>query len=116
MAEETFTALVRGQGKVSVLEMSGVLTASAAEILQRAFGEVEQLGSGPIALGFTQVSYINSAGIAQIVSLLARARQNKRKLVAWGLSEHYREIFEITRLTDYITLYPDEASLVRDQA
>jgi hypothetical protein len=29
-----------------------------------------------------------------------------------GLSEHYREIFEITRLADFMELYADEASAV----
>ncbi len=116
MAEETFSVHVRSQGNTGVLEMSGVLTDSALEALQTAYSQAEMLGCELIALGFTQVSYINSAGIAHIVSLLARARQGGRKLAACGLSEHYREIFAITRLTDYITLYPDEASLMGDQA
>ena len=51
--------------------------------------------------------YINSTGIALIVSVLARARAERRKVVASGLSPHYREIFDITRLSDFIELFPD---------
>ena len=51
--------------------------------------------------------YINSTGIALIVSVLARARAERRKVVASGLSAHYREIFDITRLSDFIELFPD---------
>ena len=50
--------------------------------------------------------YINSTGIALIVSVLAQARAQRRKVVASGLSEHYREIFDITRLSDFIELFP----------
>jgi hypothetical protein len=31
---------------------------------------------------------------------------------AYGLSEHYRHIFSITRLSDFISVYTDEDSAV----
>jgi anti-sigma B factor antagonist len=55
-------------------------------------------------LDFSNVEYINSTGIAVIVGLLARARANRQTLSARGLSEHYRQIFEITRLSDFMTI------------
>jgi anti-anti-sigma factor len=58
------------------------------------------------------VDYINSTGIALIVGLLARARKSHRRLLACGLSEHYIEIFQITRLADFMTVFPDEKSAV----
>ncbi len=45
-----------------------------------------------------------------MVGLLKRARQANCSLAACNLSEHYQEIFQITRLTDYMRLFPDEAS------
>ena len=62
---------------------------------------------GTVVLDFAAVDYINSTGIALIVSVLARARAERRKVVACGLSPHYREIFDITRLSDFIELFPD---------
>jgi len=62
---------------------------------------------GTVVLDFAAVDYINSTGIALIVSVLARARAERRKVVASGLSAHYREIFDITRLSDFIELFPD---------
>jgi len=60
-----------------------------------------------VVLDFAAVDYINSTGIALIVSVLAKARAERRKVVASGLSPHYREIFDITRLSDFIELFPD---------
>jgi anti-anti-sigma regulatory factor len=44
------------------------------------------------------------------VGLLAQARKTHRRLVTCGLSDHYQEIFHITRLSDFMTMYGDEAS------
>ena len=66
------------------------------------------LGAAAIELDFTAVGYINSTGIALIVRLLANARRDRREVRARGLTEHYREIFRITRLSDFMTLL-DEA-------
>ncbi len=49
-----------------------------------------------------------------VVGLLARARKAQRRLAVCGLSDHYQEIFQITRLVDFMTIYPDETSLVAE--
>ena len=59
-----------------------------------------------VELNFSGVDYINSTGIALIVGLLARARAAHRPIAAVGLSEHYREIFTITRLSDFMEIRP----------
>ena len=55
-----------------------------------------------------RVEYINSTGIALLVSLLGKARRDGRPVTAWGLTDHYREIFEITRLADFMEVVTDE--------
>jgi len=60
------------------------------------------------------VDYINSTGIALIVGLLAKARASKRCLLAYGLSDHYVEIFNITRLSDFVSILPDEESALSE--
>ena len=68
----------------------------------------EKANPETILLNFEGVDYINSTGIALIVGLLARARASKRPLLASNLSEHYMEIFDITHLSDFMSLFPDE--------
>jgi anti-sigma B factor antagonist len=48
------------------------------------------------------------------VGLLARARASKRRLLACNLSEHYMEIFDITRLSDFMSVFPDEESAISE--
>ena len=66
-----------------------------------------------MSLSFAGAAYINSTGIALIVGLLARARADGIEVRAWGLSDHYREIFEITRLADFMRITTDETSALR---
>jgi anti-sigma B factor antagonist len=92
----------------AVIELSGEVDGSAADVLTGAYERaVAGTSLGTVVLDFASVDYINSTGIALIVSVLARARAERRKVVATGLSAHYREIFDITRLSDFIELFPD---------
>ena len=93
----------------AVIELSGEVDGSAATVLTDAYAQAVTPDSDPstVVLDFAEVDYINSTGIALIVSVLARARAERRKVVACGLSPHYREIFDITRLSDFIELFPD---------
>ena len=94
----------------AVIELSGEVDGSAAAVLTEAYEravEASPENHDTVVLDFAEVDYINSTGIALIVSVLAKARAERRKVVASGLSPHYREIFDITRLSDFIELFPD---------
>jgi anti-anti-sigma factor len=116
MALKPLEATVRRQASQAIIDLWGDIDASAEKALNAAYAEAENLQPDTILLNFTQVEYINSTGIALIVGLLARARQAHRPLHTCGLSDHYVEIFEITRLSDFMTIYPDEASALANGA
>jgi anti-anti-sigma factor len=86
------------------LAMRGDLDLAADEALAGAYAEATSNGATRVVLDFSRVGYINSTGIALIVRLLAEARRDHRDVIAEGLTDHYREIFRITRLSDYVTI------------
>ena len=111
MPARTLEANVRHhRPQVAIIELHGEINAFAEETLNAAYGEAEAQEPETILLNFADVDYINSTGIALIVSLLARARKSHRRLLACGLSQHYVEIFNITRLADFMNVFPDESS------
>lgn len=114
MTNSNFTARVRVRPGLTVIDLAGEINAFAEKELNQAYGEAEQQGAAAVALSFNEVTYINSTGIALIVGLLGRAQKAQQSLCVWGLSEHYMEIFQITRLVDFLTIYPDEASAVQE--
>lgn len=115
MPANTLKAQVRHQPGVAIVDLSGEINSFGEAALNAAYVEAERQGNGAILLNFTNVDYINSTGIALIVGLLARARKTHRKLLACGLSEHYIEIFQITRLVDFMSVFPDETSALTDE-
>jgi len=103
---------VRDRDGVAVIDLRGEIDRSAEVAMEAAYAEAVARDPASIVLNFAETDYINSTGIALIVSLLARARKDRRTVTACGLSEHYREIFEITRLADFMTIVADEAAAV----
>jgi len=112
MTASELSVAVRQHGEVTVLDILGDIDREADGPLQHAYDQAVAAGGATVLLNFTDVGYINSTGIAVIVSLLARARKEHRPLTACGLNDHYRHIFSITRLSDFIEMYQDEESAV----
>ena len=67
-------------------------------------------GAKTLILNFERMEYMNSSGIGLLVTLLIRVQRQGQRLVAFGLTEHYRQIFELTRLNEAITLYESESA------
>ena len=107
-------ASVRLKPGGAVLDLHGEINGFAQEALNAAYAEAEAKDPETILLNFEGVDYINSAGIFLITRLLAKARASKRRLLAYGLSDHYVEIFNITRLSDFVGVFPDEESAIAE--
>jgi len=103
-----FEATVRSRDGMSIIDLRGEIDIAADGALAAAYDEAAVTDPAAVVLNFAGVDYINSTGIALVVGLLARARKERRAIGAYGLSEHYREIFQITRLSDFMGIYPDE--------
>jgi anti-anti-sigma factor len=116
MAPNELRLQVRKHEDVAIVDLQGEINAFAEGQLSSGYAEAERTEANTILLNFAGVEYINSTGIALIVSLLARARAAHRRLLACGLSEHYVEIFNITRLADFMTVFPDEQSALAIQS
>jgi anti-sigma B factor antagonist len=110
MEPSDLQADVRSQDDAAILHLSGELNGSAEAPLNDAYDAVPKART--VILNFGDVQYINSTGIAVIVGVLGRARRDGKSIVACGLMDHYKEIFQITRLADFMNIYPDEASAV----
>ena len=103
MATRELEVALRWDDGVPVLDLIGDIDAGAEEALQRAW-DAAAADARALVLDFSRTQYINSTGIALIVRLLADARARGIELSARGLSDHYRTIFEITRLADFMRI------------
>jgi anti-sigma B factor antagonist len=95
---------------VSVIDIEGDITVQAEETLMAAYAQASSNGTRAIVLNFEGLDYMNSSGIGLLVTMLIRVQREKQQLLAYGLSGHYQQIFELTRLNEAIGIYADEAS------
>jgi anti-sigma B factor antagonist len=98
----------RRNDAAAVIEVKGDVTAAAEDDLMAAYEEASQGSTKVVGLGFSGLEYMNSSGIGLLVTLLVRANRQKQRLVAFGLTDHYRQIFTLTRLDDAIKLFDTE--------
>ncbi len=100
------------KGPASILRIEGDVTSASEGDLMAAYGLAAANGATVVILDFNKLEYMNSGGIGLLVTLLVRARRGGGRLVATGLSDHYRQIFELTRLDEAIEIKDDEAGAV----
>jgi anti-sigma B factor antagonist len=98
---------------VSVIDVKGEMTAFAEGVLMDAYAQASDGRVRAIVLNFGGLEYMNSSGIGLLVTLLIRVNREKQRLLTYGLSEHYQNIFQITRLDDAIGIYESEDEAVR---
>jgi anti-sigma B factor antagonist len=103
-------ATLRQEGATTILQLSGEIDGFADAAMDAAYARAAATAPRRLLLNFAAVDYINSTGIALIVAILAKTRSDQIALLTCGLSEHYQEMFRITRLSDFIPVFPDEAS------
>ncbi|MGH7608604.1 MAG: STAS domain-containing protein [Candidatus Dormibacteria bacterium] len=92
----------------AVVDISGEVTATCEPDLMAAYEAAGGAGAQRLILNFSGLEYMNSGGIGMLVTLLVRANRQRQQLAAYGLSEHYRQIFELTRLDEAIAIFEDE--------
>lgn len=95
---------------VRVIGVTGDVTPAVEDELSAAYDRASADGTKAVVLDFSRLDYLNSGGIGLLVTLLVRAQRSGQELRAFGLTDHYRQIFELTRLDEAIAIHDDEAS------
>jgi anti-sigma B factor antagonist len=114
MPEAQVKMNVRKAGqKASIIDVQGELTAFAEGVLMDAYNQASDGHVRAIILNFEELEYMNSSGIGLLVTLLIRINREKQQLLTYGLSDHYRSIFQITRLDDAIAIHDSEEETIQ---
>jgi anti-sigma B factor antagonist len=98
----------KASGGASIIDIQGEVSGFAENTLMDAYTQASSGSAKAIVLNFTALEYMNSSGIGLIVTLLIRAQRQGQQLLAFGLSDHYQQIFQLTRLDEAIGIFPTE--------
>lgn len=97
---------------VAIMDIVGEITGYAEDELMNSYTAATSAGAQTIILNFSGLDYMNSSGIGLLVTMLIRVQRQQQRLMAYGLMEHYQQIFSLTRLNEAIAIFADEASAV----
>jgi anti-anti-sigma factor len=86
-------------GEVAVLH----ITSTSVDAISAAAIAAECQEMGPITvLDFSEVSFINSAGISALLKFVVTARKAGYKLFAMNLSPHHQKIFKMVEMSRFM--------------
>jgi anti-sigma B factor antagonist len=102
-------ASVRQIGHVSVVDLSGKITIGEGDVVLR--DNVQSLlddGNKAILLNLEKVSYMDSAGIGELVACYKRAKENDGVVKLLNPSGKVYDLLQLTKLEEVFDTYRDE--------
>jgi anti-anti-sigma factor len=102
--------------KITVIELHGELIEEFVKKLQDTASSVMASGVSGIVLDMTNVSFIDSKGLEQLLWLGDYCDENKRQLKFTGFDESCSKILEITRLGPRFDTYAELTEAVKSFA
>jgi anti-sigma B factor antagonist len=94
--------------KANVIDIKGEISTFSENVLTEAYNQAIKDNVRTVIFNFSEMTYMNSFGIGMLIVLLVRAKREGKNVVGYGLIEHFKKIFELTRLDQVIPIYSNE--------
>jgi anti-anti-sigma factor len=97
---------------VAIIDLRGDVNASGDEVIKEAYRSATETGAKIILFNLEQAEYINTSGIAVLISVVMEAQQADQRVMVCGASAHYKKIFELVRLPMYVDMFDTEQEAI----
>jgi anti-sigma B factor antagonist len=98
---------------VTVLDLNGRITLGEGSVqLRDAIRDLIGKGQKSILLNLSDVNYIDSSGLGELVSAYTTARNQSAALKLLGLTKKVNDLLQLTKLYTVFDIYDDEASAI----
>jgi anti-sigma B factor antagonist len=105
---------IRHSTDVAVVDISGRITlGEASSNLHDEIRELIAQGHLKILLNLTGVTFMDSAGIGELVSGYVTVSHNRGRLKLCGLTKRVRDLLQVTRLYSVLDIYEWEEDAMR---
>jgi len=98
----------RTRDDVTIVAITGNLDSLTSPDAQRELDAILAEGSDKIALDFTSLDYISSAGLRVLLGTAKHLRASGGALRTFGLNDSVREVFDISGFSSILAVYPGE--------
>ncbi len=104
----------RQVGDVTVLDLAGRITlGEGSSTMRDALKEVLAQGHNKILLNLSEVSYIDSSGIGELVSAFTTVTNQGGQLKLNGLNKRVKDLLQITKLYTVFEVFDEESTAMR---
>jgi anti-sigma B factor antagonist len=104
----------RQVGDVTVVDAAGRITlGEGASVFRDTVRELAAKGDKKLLINLSEVSYIDSSGIGEMVSAFTSVTNGGGKLQLLGLSKRVKDLLQITKLYTVFEAFDDETEAVR---
>lgn len=104
----------RQVGDVTVIDAAGRITlGEGASAFRDLIRDLANKGGQKILLNLSEVSYIDSSGIGELVSGFTTITNHGGVLKLVGLSKRVKDLLQITKLYTVFEVFDDEAAGIR---
>lgn len=105
---------VRQVGDVSVVDVSGRITlGEGSSALRDSLRDLLAQNNKKILLNLSEVSYIDSSGIGELVSGFTSVANSGGTLKLLGLTKRVKDLLQITKLYTVFDVHEEEAHAIR---
>src|SRR5579863_3092153 len=107
----------RQSGDVTVVDVSGRVTlGEGSSAIRETLRDLTTKGHKKILLNMSEVSYIDSTGIGELVAGFTSAANGGGTVKLLGLTRHVKDVLLVSRLYTVFEAHDDEAHAVRSFA
>ena len=107
----------RRVGDVHILDINGKITlGKATTAVRHTISDLLENGGKKIVLNLTEVNYIDSSGIGELVRTYTTVTQHGKQLILLNLTKKVKELLVITKLLTVFQIYETEQAAVESLA
>lgn len=107
----------RQVGDVTVMDLAGRITlGEGSSTMRDALKEAITKGQKKILLNLSEVSYIDSSGIGELVSAFTTVTNQGGQLKLNGLNKRVKDLLQITKLYTVFEVFDEESTAMRSFA
>jgi anti-sigma B factor antagonist len=103
---------IRNISDVAIIDCTGDVDLYSSPKLREALLSEVQPGKPSVLVNMTDVTYIDSSGIATLVEGLQLSRQSKTHFGLFGLRKNARAVLELARLHKVFAIFENEQEAV----
>jgi len=107
-------ATFRDIGAVTIVDLSGsLMLGESSAVLRRAMSDLMTKQRSKIILNFRDVTGIDSAGVGEVIASFKAVKTREGRLKLLNPPQRISDILALTRLSNILQVYTDEAAAIR---